>query len=105
MRGLERGDNPFQSTEETKSLERFSVGNGDVFRAAGIFEVGVLRTDTGIVQSGGDRVRGMHLAVLVLQEIAQRAMKHAGTPARERRRVMAAVEPFACRLDADQLDA
>ena len=44
---------------------------------AGIAQVAVLRPDAGIIQAGGDRVRRRHLAVGVLQQVAQAAVQHA----------------------------
>jgi hypothetical protein len=49
-------------------------------------------------------VRLLDLAIVVLQQRAERAVKDAGAPAhRQRRAVAAGLDPLACGLDADQL--
>ena len=50
-------------------------------------------------------MRLLDLAVVVLQQIGAVAVQHAGPAAGERGRVLAAVEPVARRLDAEDLDA
>src|SRR5579872_190687 len=62
----------------------------------------MLRADAGIVQAGGDAVRLRHLAVLVLQEVAERTMQDAGPSRHERRGVPAAGDAAAAGFHADQ---
>ena len=57
---------------------------------------------TPIVQTGADAMGFGHLSVVVLQDVGPVAMQYAGTAALQRRRVSAAIEPFAGRLDTDQ---
>ena len=54
------------------------VGDSGVFGAALVGEPGVLGTDGGIVEPGGDGVRRSDLAVGVLQDVGVRALKNAG---------------------------
>ena len=63
----------------------------------------MLGSDARVVETGGDRVRGMHLPVLVLKQVAQRAVQHARRPARATRNGVG-VETLARGFDADQLD-
>ena len=50
----------------------------DVLDAAGVLPVGVLGADAGVVEAGGAGVDVGGLAVVVLQDVAQRAVQHAG---------------------------
>ena len=60
-------------------------------------------TDAGVVQTGGNRIRGNDLTVRVLQQVAQRAVQHAGPPESERGRVFQA-QSFTGGFDADFLN-
>ena len=73
-----------------------------VLDAPAVAERAVLRPHPRVVEPGADRVRGEHLSPGVLHQVAQRAVEDARTSSRERRRVLAAVEPAACGLHADQ---
>ena len=64
----------------------------------------MLGTDAGVVESRGDRVRRVHLTVFVLQEIAHRAVQHAGLSLGERCGVLGCVQSVAGRFDADEFD-
>ena len=59
----------------------------------------------GIVQAGGDRVDVGGLAVVVLQDVAEAAVQHAGAAEAERGGVVARLVGAAAGLDAHQLDA
>src|SRR5690606_33061250 len=87
---FERRDDALRSAERLESLERLLIGDGDVASAAAVLQVGVLRANARIVETGGDRVRLDHLAVLILQHVRARAMKDANAPSAERRSVLAA---------------
>ena len=88
MRRLQRGDDALLLAENLEGGQRGGVIGGDVGRASRRAQIAVLRPDAGIIQPGGDAVRLDHLAVRVLQQIAQRAVQHARTPADERGRVL-----------------
>ena len=64
-------------------VHRPVVGGEPVLGAADVVQPGVLRPDARVVQSGGDRVRLDGLAVLVLQQVAARAVQHPGRRRRE----------------------
>src|SRR5208283_2474002 len=63
-------------------------------------EVRELGTHAGIVEAGADRVGLGDLAVVVLQEVGERAVQHARLAPRHRRAVLSAREPVAGSLDA-----
>ena len=65
---------------------------------------GVLGADARVVEAGRDRVRLEGLAVLVLQEVAARAVQDAGATAFDRRGVPFGVDAVAGRLEPVELD-
>ena len=62
----------------------------------------MLRSDGGVVEARGDRVRQLDVAVLILEHEAAGALQHAGTAARKAGRVLARPDAVAASLDADQ---
>ncbi len=69
---------PSVRAERVEGIERLGVRGGFVGHAAAVAKEAVLGTHTGIVEARGDRVRRSHLAVGVLQEVAQAAVQHPG---------------------------
>ena len=102
MARFKRGDDAFQAAQVVERLKRLVVGHRDVFGAAAVLEPGVLRADAGVIKTRGNRVRLDDLAILVLQQISAVAVQHAGLAGAQRRRVLAAFQPVARGLDADQ---
>src|SRR5947208_9679955 len=49
VRRLERRDDSLELAQQPEAGERFVVRDGDILRAARVLEVGVLRTDAGII--------------------------------------------------------
>ena len=78
VRALDRRDDPLGPREQRERVHRRGVGDGPVLRPAEVLEQGVLGPDTGIVQPRRDRVRLGRLPVVVLQQVAQRAVQRAG---------------------------
>ena len=66
---------------------------------------GVLRPDRGVVEPGGNRMRQLDVAVVVLQDERARALQHARAAAGEARGVAAPDDRLAAGLDADEPDA
>ena len=81
MGRFERGNDAFGAAQVVKGLQRFGVGDADVFGAADVFQIGVLRADAGVVEACADAVRFSDLAIVVLQHIGAIAMQHAGQAA------------------------
>src|SRR5229473_326469 len=101
MGGLERRDDPLQPAAELEGRERLLVGRRNIGRAAGLLQPGMLRSDAGIVESGGNRMPFVDLAVVVHQEVGAVAMQYARPTPRERRGVAVGnLEAVAGRLDA-----
>lgn len=73
-----------------------------VLRASPIAQPCVFGPDRGVIQSGGHRVRGLDVPVLVLQEVAPRALQDTWTSTREPRRVTPRHDAVAARFNADQ---
>ena len=68
VRRFERRHDPLGDREELEPRDGFVVGGERVLGPACRRELGVLRTDTRIVEAGADRVRLEDLAVFVLEE-------------------------------------
>ena len=68
---------PSDRDSVAERLQRLLVGDSDVLRPLDVLQPGVLRADAGIVQAGGDAVRLLDHAVLVLQQIGLGAVQHA----------------------------
>ena len=90
-------------SRRSASMAAASV-TGPVLGAADRGEPGVLGADARVVEAGRDRVRLDGLAVLVLQQVAARAVQHAGAALGDRRRVPLGVDALAAGLEAVQAD-
>src|SRR5918999_1209398 len=94
---LESRDDAFKPRAEGEGFERLLVGNARVLGESTVFEVGVLRAGSRIVEAGGDRVSLPDLAPLRLQDVAESAVQDAKAPLRERCPVLARREsPARC---------
>ena len=102
MAGLKRGNDAFGAAQIVKCRQRLRVGDAHILCAADVLEPSVFGTDAGVVQAGADAVRLGYLPVVVLQDIGAVAVQHARAAALQRRGVLAAVEPFARGLHANQ---
>src|SRR6266581_4231256 len=83
--------------------ERLVVGCRDVFGAAAVLEPGVLRSDTRVIEPGGDRMRLGDLAVRVLQQVRAVAVQYPRLSGAQRRGVSSGGQALARGLDADEL--
>src|SRR5450631_263583 len=101
---LQGGDDPLEAAEPVERRHGLVVVGAQVAHPAAVMQGAVLRAHARVVEAGADRVGSEHLAVLVLHEVAVRAVEHSGPSAVQRRRVFGAVEATAGSLDADQLD-
>src|SRR6266581_1376243 len=82
---------------------RLVVSHRDVFGAAAVLEPGVLRSDTRVIEPGGDRMRLGDLAVRVLQQVRAVAVQYPRLSGAQRRGVSSGGQALACGLDADEL--
>src|SRR4051794_21932991 len=64
----------------------------------------MLRSDTRIVESGGNRMRFDHLSVVVLNHVRPRAVENAFAPGGQRGGVLAVFDAETAGLDAKKLD-
>ena len=83
MGGFEGRDDAFGTREETRGFESGLIGDGGIFGAMLVGEPGVLGPDGGIVESGGNGMRGGDLAVFVLEDVGVRALEDSGARAGE----------------------
>ncbi|MNC42963.1 hypothetical protein D3C75_917990 [compost metagenome] len=68
--GFKRRNNPFGYAEQLQGFQCFIIRNGYIPGTVDIFEVGMLRSYSGIVQTGGYGMRLLYLSMLILQQIA-----------------------------------
>src|SRR6056297_1895724 len=103
--GLQRGDNPFAFAAQLERLQRLLVSDGHVLRTAYVMQPAVLGTDTGVIETGGNRVSLEDLAVIILQEIGAIAVQNAGPATGERGAMLhLGVHALATGLDPDDVD-
>ena len=106
VRRLDGRDDALGAAEQAERLHGLVVGGVAVLGAADVAQPGVLGPDARVVEARGDRVRLDGLAVVVLQQVAHRAVQHAGRRRRaNRRRVPAGLDALAAGLDADEAHA
>lgn len=102
--GFECGDDALDLGEVLESIDGFFIRGVRVFGATGVPEVGVLGSDGGIIEAGGDGVGIEYLAVLVLQDKGAGALENAEAATVEAGRVFAGSEAPATGLYADEAD-
>jgi hypothetical protein len=98
MRRLEGDDDALGLGDELGAVQSFVVGGGEIPGAPRLPQVGVLRTDAGIVESRAHGVRFENLTVVVGQHHRARTVKDSDPPRRERRRVLSRGDAFTCRF-------
>src|SRR2546423_15009838 len=81
MRALQRWNDALQPGCLMERGQRLLIGDACVLGALLVVQEGVLGPNAGVIQAGGDGMRRQHLAVLVLEQVAERAVQHAGTAA------------------------
>lgn len=101
---FEGGDDAFGVGEFAEGGEGFVVGGVDVFGAANVLEVGVLRADGGVVESGADGVGEFDLAVVIGEEPGFGALEDAEFSALEAGGVFFGFDAFASGFDADHAE-
>ncbi len=75
--GFEGGDDAFALGGDLQSGEGLLIRDGIVLNAAGVFPIGVFGADAGVIETGGDGVNVSSLAVGVLEDVAEGAVKDA----------------------------
>src|SRR2546423_4510370 len=104
VRRFEGRDNSLGFGERLKGAQRFVVGGVNVFDSFFVAQITVLGADRGVIESGGNRMRELDLAVVIRQHERFCALKDAEPPAWKTRGVFAGRNPFAARFDADHAD-
>ena len=104
VRSFQRGDDPSSPADCLKCIQRLVVGGRLVAHPPAVFEPAVFRSDSGIVQPGGNRVGRQHLAIFILQQIAQASMQDARLPGRESGTVVSGPNSLPPGFDPYQLD-
>ena len=85
VRALERGDDALGAGQQLERLDDLGVGDGRVLGPADRRQVRVLGSDARVVETGGDRLGLLHLAVLVLHQVAAHAVHDPGHATPDRR--------------------
>src|SRR5207245_9192588 len=78
VRRLERGQDAFEACERLERRERLVVGHVRVLGATERSEPGMLGADCRVVEPGGNRMRELDVAVLVLEDKRPGALKASG---------------------------
>ena len=104
MGAFQGRDDAFDVGEFLESSERFIVGGVGVFHATGLLKKGVLGSDGGVVESGGDGMGEFDLAVRVGEQPGLRPLQDAEFSALESRRVALGDDPVAACFNADHAD-
>src|SRR3954447_1255176 len=79
MSGLERRNDALEARQLPERLQRVLVARPHVFGTTAVAQPRMLGADAGMVEAGGDRVRGGDLAVLVRQHRRASAVEDGGT--------------------------
>ena len=104
MTRFQRGNDAFKAAQRVKRGDGFVVVDRDILRAADVLQQTMFRPDTGIIQSGRNRMRLDDLAVLVLHQIDLIAVQYADLRVRgERRGMLTAGNAVSARFHADDL--
>ena len=104
MRCFQRRQNALCFAEFLQRFERIVVAGGNVVHATGRLQQRVLRTNARIVEARRDRVRFLHLAVVVLQDDGVSTLQYAWRAGRQRRGILAKTVARATRFDTDQFN-
>jgi hypothetical protein len=102
---FDRGDHSFQLGKFQERLDRFRIGDGDVFGPAAVFVKGVLRTDPGIIKTGRNRIDRQRFALSVLDKITFKAVEDSRPPFGESRRVVGRIQAFTRRFHTHHFDS
>ena len=78
MGALQGRQNALRPGQQLKGLQHLFIGDSDVFGAPGFLQVAVLRADAGIIQSRGDGIGGLWIALLIQQDEAFESVEHGG---------------------------
>src|ERR1700743_3555092 len=78
MRRFQSRDDALQLGEQHKGVQRFLVGDGEIFHPADVLQPAMLRSHARIAEPRRDGMVLDHVAVLILQQIRTRAMQHPG---------------------------
>src|SRR2546427_164474 len=93
VRALQGRQDALEPGQPRERRERLLVRDRNIQYPAAILQVSVLGAHSRVVEPRGNAVGGLHLAVAVLQQVAEAPMEHAGTPAPERGRVAPRGQP------------
>src|SRR3990167_681205 len=102
MGTLQRRENPLAPGQDLEGLQRFQVGTADVLSPSRGLERRVLRANSGVIETRGDRVGFDDLTLVALEDHGVGPMEYAGPTFLKRGTVMESVHPFPRRLDTHQ---
>ena len=101
---LDCRDDSLRARQELKSVHCLGVGDRLVVRASNLGEPGVLGSYAGIVQSSGDGMGRLGLAVLVLENEGAHAMQHADLSCRDSRGMPLRLNALSASLESVERD-
>src|SRR5947209_5233632 len=100
MGRLQGGHNAFGLTQQAQSLNSVSVVHRYIGSSATVLQEAMLRTDTRVIKTSRDTVRGQHLAIFILQQIAACAVQDAGGACYQGGGVLPSAYAVSCSLHA-----
>ena len=100
---LQGRENSLQPGQVREGVQCLPISHCFIQYATRVLQVSMLGPDPWIIEPGRHAVGGLHLAVRVLEQIAEAAVEHARPPARERGGVPPRGEPLPRRLDPHEL--
>src|SRR5690606_35346190 len=92
MRRLDSRDDALCARQQSHGIHRRCISHRQIPRSAKISKPTVLRADTRIVETRGNRVRLNRLAVVILEEVAAGTVEHSWPSLRNRCRVSWSVD-------------
>ena len=103
MSTLNGADDALGACQILECVYRFIIGHGHVLRASDIMQIGMLRSNAGIIQTCRDGIYRCDLSIFILTEIRLHAVEDAETARSDRRSGQRRIHALAGCLTADQL--
>src|SRR5712692_1756734 len=104
MGTFQSGDNPLDFSQEFEGVDRLAIIRRSKLDPAPVAEITQLRTYPGVIEAGSDGMGLVNLPCPILEEIAFAPVEHADFTAKNRRRMVSAIQAQPCRLHPNHLN-
>ncbi len=105
MAAFQRRDDALNAATLVEGFKRLGIGNAHVFSPARILQPCMLRANTGIIQTRGNRMGFNNLPIIALQQVGTVTMQHAWRASAQRCSMLASFNALARSFHAHQLHA